>query len=108
MPSGPPIQLDPPLFRFGMVSPGETKIRGTVLKNVAKRRLTVTAINVTGAGFSLDGVPALPLALLPEEQIQFNVQFEGASRCSCSGKLKVVVDGNRTETFSLNAHARPK
>ena len=102
----PPIQLDPPMLSFGLATLGETRVWETVLTNIAVHGVTLTGLTVSGFGFSLAKQPTLPLTLLPGESTRFNVRFDAAQPCRCSGKLRVVTDVQSNLTFSLTARVQ--
>ena len=74
---------------FGDVPVGTIATRVETCTNTGSGPLTVTAVSITGPGFGVNGVPALPLVLQPGGTISFNVTFTPPGLGPQTGALTV-------------------
>lgn len=80
---------------FGSVQTGNSKSQPETLKNTGGSTVTLSRANLTGVGFSLDGI-YLPLQLNAGESFTFNVVFAPSVAASASGSLTLVSDASNT------------
>lgn len=76
----------PNSLSFGSVAVGATSNQSFMVTNNGVSNVTITAVNVSGSGFSFKG-PVLPLALLPGQSTNFNVSFLPSASGSVQGDL---------------------
>ena len=74
---------------FGTVQKSKAAGLSETLTNVGGSAVTISAANVSGAGFSVSGL-SLPETLSPKQNLTFTVTFAPASASSASGMLTVV------------------
>jgi hypothetical protein len=77
----------PPVYDLGAVYPNEVASAHFRLRNTSSAAATVTVLAVAGAGFTLSG-PALPLALNPQQPLDFTVSFLAPDTGSYSAVLR--------------------
>ncbi len=65
--------------------PAATRLR---IRNVSAAPAAVTALAVNGIGFSLTGIPKLPVGLAPDEAFEFAVVFQATVAASYSATLE--------------------
>lgn len=88
---------------FGKIVVGSTSSSSTLAFVVSNPQTTISSVSVpsvtvTGAGFSLAGLPAMPAAIAPNGMIMFQVIFSPSGTGTFSGALSI---GSRQ--FSLTA-----
>ena len=83
------LSANPASLDFGSVQVGSNQTLPETLTNSGGSTLTVTQVNVTGAGFSASGL-SLPLVLAAGQSQPFSVTFTPASAGSSSGNLAIV------------------
>jgi hypothetical protein len=85
---------------FGQVVPGSgasAVLTFNVLNPITSANpVTIPAITISGIGFSLTGLPALPIVVAPGNSITFNAAFTPVSAGSFTGGLSIA-----GRTFSL-------
>ena len=74
---------------FGTVQKSKTAGLSETLTNIGGSAVTISAANVSGAGFAVSGL-SLPETLSPKQSLTFTVTFAPASASSASGMLTVV------------------
>ena len=74
---------------FGTVQKSKTAGLSETLTNIGGSAVTISAANVSGAGFAVSGL-SLPETLSPKQSLTFTVTFAPASATSASGMLTVV------------------
>ena len=82
-------------FNFGSVQAGITKSQSETLKNTGGSTVTISQANLTGVGFSLDGI-YLPLQLNAGESFTFSVVFAPNAAVNASGRLTLVSNASNT------------
>jgi hypothetical protein len=78
---------------FGSVSVGNTKSQPEILKNTGGTAVTLSQANLTGVGFSLEGI-YLPLKLNAGDSFTFLVVFAPGAAANTSGALALVSDAS--------------
>jgi hypothetical protein len=62
---------------------------------------TVNSITATGTGYTLTGVPLLPLTIAAGAQLNFTIQFQPTSAASATGSLQIAfANGNYAATLA--------
>jgi hypothetical protein len=80
---------------FGSILVGEAKRQSETLKNTGESLVTISQANLSGVGFSLEGL-YLPLQLNAGESFTFNLVFAPGAAATASGALFVVSDASNT------------
>lgn len=83
------LVLNPASIGFGDVQTGQTDSRLVTATNTGNSSVTITAANVTGAGFSQTGL-AIPLTLTPGQSTNFSAVFAPAAAGPASGSISLV------------------
>ncbi len=78
---------------FGSVQVGGTKARPTTLTNTGASLVTVSQANLSGVGFTLNGL-YLPLQLDAGESFTFDVVFTPTAAVAANGSLALVSDAS--------------
>jgi hypothetical protein len=66
-----------------------------VVSNAGNSPTTVSGVSVTGTGFTLPGLPQLPITLNSGSSLQFNVAFTATSAAAVTGTLQI-------DSFAVN------
>jgi hypothetical protein len=82
----------PSALSFGSVATGSQTTLPVVITNARSWKLTVTAVQTSGNGFSLSG-PTFPITLSPGQTIALNVTFKPQSTGEAGGSLFVYGPG---------------
>jgi hypothetical protein len=85
------LTLSPASINFGSAVTGVANTQTVQVSNPGTVAVTITAANISGAGFSASGL-ALPLTLSAGKTAAFNVQFDPKSAGAATGSLSVVSD----------------
>jgi hypothetical protein len=85
------LLLTPGNVNFEKVPVGTTDTQSIQVRNTGKATVTISTINMHGAGFKVTG-PKLPYALGPGKTIELNAEFTPTRQASNTGKL--TLDGN--------------
>ena len=83
------LTASPAVASFGQVAVGARSTLPVVLTNARSWRVTVSALQITGSGFSMTG-PALPLTLSAGQSISLTVTFAPSAAGAAGGSLFVV------------------
>ncbi len=83
------MSLSPGSIDFGEIVDGNIVVETVSLSNVGSAPLSVTAIDVTGAGFDLDGANC-PGSLAPGASCEIDVEFGPAGTGGFNGSLSVT------------------
>ena len=83
------ISATPSSVAFGNVTVGSPNSQTIRLSNTGSSALTITQANISGAGFSLNGL-AIPITIPAGGNTTFNVVFGPASGGAVSGSVNVV------------------
>ncbi|HSH15055.1 MAG TPA: choice-of-anchor D domain-containing protein, partial [Verrucomicrobiae bacterium] len=92
------LTTNPMSVSFGDVIVGNTDSEMIDLTNTGTASLTITAANVTGAGFSINPPLVLPLTLTPGQTSSFTVQFAPASAGAAAGSVSLVSNASNSPT----------
>ena len=86
------LTLNPAGLDFGSVNVGSSSTLSVTLSNSGETTLSVSSGNVTGAGFSLNGL-SFPVSLNPGATITANVAFSPAAEGAVTGSVSFTSDG---------------
>src|ERR1700719_122412 len=96
------LTLSPGSINFGNVVTSVANTQTVQIGNPGSASVTVTAANISGAGFSTSGL-ALPLTLSGGKTASFNVQFDPKSAGPVTGSLSLVSDApNPSSAIALS------
>jgi hypothetical protein len=79
----------PAALNFNNVKPGSTASAVTTLKNTGTANITLSQINLSGAGFSTSGI-ATPVLVVPGESLTLTVKYSPTSARASSGDISLV------------------
>lgn len=87
-------------LNFGSVSLGSSKASSLTLSNrsSSSQEITVSHIGISGAGFSLNSTPTLPLVLAAGQSITVTLKFAPTAAGSQSGTLSVQSDASNADS----------
>jgi hypothetical protein len=85
------LSANPSAVAFGDVSIGSSGSQNVALTNASAGTLTITRVDVTGAGFSASGLTA-PVTLAPVESRTLSVTFTPVSSGSFTGQISVAMN----------------
>ncbi len=74
---------------FPNTNVGATSTIAIQITNGGNAAATISGISVSGAGFSLPGLPPLPLTLNPGASTKFNVAFQATTTAAVTGTLQI-------------------
>jgi len=86
--SSEPVTASPSIVSFGQVAIGTSSTVPVVLTNARSWKVTLSALQITGGGFSMSG-PAFPLTLGARQSVTLNVAFAPQSSGTTGGSLFV-------------------
>ncbi len=89
------LNPNPSSLTFGSVQVGNSANLSESLTNTGGSTITISQANLTGAGFSISGLP-LPLTLTANESVTFTATFTPASAGAVSGSLSVVSNASNS------------
>src|SRR5689334_11655448 len=81
--------ISPSSLAFGNATVGTSSTKTVVVTNTGTGNVVVSAINMTGSGFSVSGV-TLPLTIAPGTSYTANVVFTPQSVGTASGSASIV------------------
>jgi hypothetical protein len=84
------LAASPSSANFGTVSTGNSDSQTITLTNGGAAAVSITQANVSGNGFSLSGMPALPLTINPSGSSTFNVVFAPTTSGNAIGSISLV------------------
>jgi hypothetical protein len=87
------LNLSPASINFGSAVTGMANTQTVQIANPGTVPVTITAANISGAGFSTSGL-ALPLTLSAGKTATFNVQFNPKSVGASTGSLYLASDAS--------------
>jgi Abnormal spindle-like microcephaly-assoc'd, ASPM-SPD-2-Hydin len=90
--SGEPVTASPSMVSFGQVAIGTISTVPVVLTNGRSWKVTLSALQTTGGGFSMSR-PSFPLTLGAGQSVTVNVAFAPQSAGTTGGKLFVSGSG---------------
>ena len=105
LPTTSSVQIDPPSVRFGIVSVGQTALRPLAVTNRGTAAIQLSAVAVSGAGFSLEGLPPTPFRLGPGEHVDVHLTFAPARTCRSSGRIEIR-SGTPDDRWNVALEAR--
>ena len=82
-------------LNFGSVQLGSTKSQPETLKNTGGSTITISQADLTGVGFSLEGL-YLPLQLEAGQSFSFTIVFAPTAAANASGSLSLVSDASNS------------
>ena len=94
------ISENPTSSDFGNIVLGSNSILPVILTNTGTSSLTISQATVTGAGFSISGLP-LPLTLAAGNNTGFSVTFAPTAAGSVSGNVSIVSNATNSPTVEL-------
>jgi hypothetical protein len=74
---------------FPNTTVGTRSSQSVVITNGGNTVARVAAINITGEGYSLDRLPALPAALSPNQAVEFTIHFSPTAVGSANGTVQI-------------------
>ncbi len=86
------VTANPTTVSFGQVAIGGTSTVSVVVTNVASRKVMLSSVQTTGAGFSVSG-PAFPLTLNQGQSITLSATFSPQSAGASGGSVFVSGPG---------------
>lgn len=88
----PRLTAYPPELAFGTVWRGEHAEQRVTLTNTSPLQLQVEAIEIVpaDAGFTVEGMPPLPLTMLPGEELPLTVRFSARDSGDFAATLRVL------------------
>jgi hypothetical protein len=95
VPSAGTLQPVYPSLSFGAINVGGTSSKMETISNTGGSSVTVLQALISGAGFSLSGLP-VPVTLSPGQSYTFPVTFTASAPSSISGNLTLTSDGSNT------------
>jgi Cep192 domain 4/HYDIN/CFA65/VesB-like, Ig-like domain/Abnormal spindle-like microcephaly-assoc'd, ASPM-SPD-2-Hydin len=99
------LAANPTSISFGTVQVGTSQTFTENLTNSGAASVTISAVNVTGSGFSISGL-ALPFTLAVGQSASFSVAFAPAVTGSVSGNIAISSDAaNSTLNIPLSGTA---
>ena len=93
--SGSQLSPSPANLAFGNVNVTKNSSLSEKVTNTGSASVTISAANITGAGFSISGV-TLPVTLAANQAATFSVKFAPTSLGAASGTLTVVSDASNS------------
>ncbi len=91
------LTFNVPRLSFGSVNVGSNSDLPAILTNTGNANVTISAANISGAGFTVSGVSSGE-TLTPNQSIQVTVQFAPTAAGSVSGKLSVLSNATDSPT----------
>ncbi|MGH9351473.1 MAG: beta strand repeat-containing protein [Terriglobia bacterium] len=91
------VALSPSSLNFGSVTVGASSAQGVILSNAGTAPVTVSQATVTGAGFSLSGLP-LPLSLAAGQSVTLQVNFTPTTAGNAAGSISIVSSAANSPT----------
>ena len=89
------LTANPTSLSFGNVTTGKNSTLSETITNTGGASVTITAANVTGAGYSVSGV-TLPVTLATNQTATFSVRFAPTVAGAASGNLALVSDASNS------------
>jgi hypothetical protein len=83
------LSVNPTNISFGSVNLGSAPTQALTLTNTGNSSVTISQINVSGAGFMLSGA-GVPVTLLPSQSVPVSVQFDPSVAGAVNGSVSVV------------------
>ena len=86
----PQLGANPSSASFGNVIIGNSNSQTINLTNGGTAAVSISQANVSGTGFSISGLPALPMTINPGVSATFNAVFTPTATGSVTGSISVV------------------
>ncbi len=86
----PQLGANPSSASFGNVIIGNSNSQTINLTNGGTAAVSISQANVSGAGFSISGLPTLPMTINPGVSATFNAVFTPTATGSVTGSISVV------------------
>jgi Abnormal spindle-like microcephaly-assoc'd, ASPM-SPD-2-Hydin/Transmembrane protein 131-like N-terminal len=84
------LGINPPSLSFGNVTTGTSSAAQNVtITNTGNSSVTISQINLTGAGYSMTGGSA-PVTLTPSQNLTLSVQFSPTAAGTINGSISIV------------------
>lgn len=96
--AGVSLKTNPSSLGFGSVALGATSTLPVVLVNSGSTGVVISQAQVSGTSFTMNG-PSLPVTLLPNQTLTFNVVFSPQTATSFTGSL-ILPNGSLTIPLS--------
>jgi hypothetical protein len=96
------VTASPSIVSFGQVATGTVSTVPVVLTNARSWKITLSALQTTGAGFSIDGA-AFPLTLDAGQSVTLNVAFAPQAAGTTAGSLFVSGAGRAIPLSGIGA-----
>jgi len=87
------LAADPTSLSFGNIQVGNNQTLPETITNTGGAKITISQVNVTGAGFSVSGL-TLPFSLNAGQSKNFSVTFAPQTSGTVSGNIAVVNNGS--------------
>jgi hypothetical protein len=88
----PALAVEPTYVEFGALPPNCEEATNILLKSVGSGPVTVNGLSLTGAGYTLEDPPTLPLVLQPGEEWALDVSFLPLEEISYEALLEAASD----------------
>ncbi|HVB59514.1 MAG TPA: choice-of-anchor D domain-containing protein [Candidatus Acidoferrales bacterium] len=95
------LTASPASVPFGSVNVGNSSSQTVTLTNSGNSDSTISAVTVTGTGFSSSGIPA-NLTLSPNQSATLTVAFTPAASGVVNGKISIASNASSPTTVSLS------
>ncbi len=91
------LSISPSSLNFGNVAVGGTGTQTVALTNSGTTSMTISAVNIAGAGFGASGL-SLPLSLGAGQTVNFSATFSPTAGGSATGSVSVTSDASNSPT----------
>ncbi|MCX7835536.1 MAG: choice-of-anchor D domain-containing protein, partial [bacterium] len=98
----PEIDVTPTSYNFGNVSVGQNASTTITINNTGTANLTVSNIQLTGAGFSLSGLPAFPANIPANGNLQFTATFAPTAVQGYNGTITISSNDSDEPSVAVN------
>ena len=95
------LQINTANLAFGSVPLNTTATQSLTLASTGSKPLTVNAVTLTGAGFTVSGA-TFPITLNPGQKIPLTVQFDPAVAGAATGQLTITSNSSTGNTAVIN------
>lgn len=98
------LTISPAVVSFGNVTVGQSSTQSVKLTNTGNGDLTMTSAQISGAGFSMNGL-ATPMTMSAGQSASFNVQFAPRAAGGVSGGITFMDNATGSQqTLTLSAN----
>jgi Mg-chelatase subunit ChlD len=98
--NAPAISVTPASLNFGSAPVGQTVALTVTIQNTGNATLNVRTVSVSGAAFSLSGVPATPFAIAAGGKQSFTLTMTPSVAGPQTGQLNIGSDDPNTPSWS--------